>query len=367
MKIINTGSKYEIYPNDLRTFDELPVQTYKVRFNKFTGFFLEKTDDLELAEGKVYGPHSQKVDKIANSYDILDRSLGVILSGDKGIGKTMTVQLLSNKMISMGVPVIIVDANIPGITDYIDTIKQRAMIVFDEFEKKFPARSDDIVSQEDFLSLFDGMSNQKHLYVITVNDIENLNSYLINRPGRFHYHIRYNYPKRNEIIEYLTDNTTDVSEEEIEKVADFGFQVKLNYDMLRAIALELSFGIKFEEAIHDLNIMAIGQQRETPFVMALTTGEVLEGVTYLTKSKGTTKLEFRYYDDNTSDLRGNLTFRQDRVDRNITGFTVPSVAIVEGNLYTDDHEGESEDLIVETIESIKIESYETIDKYKLIV
>lgn len=47
MKIIKTGSTYQIYGEDLIVLDKLPAQTYKIGFSKFTGFFLEKQHDLE--------------------------------------------------------------------------------------------------------------------------------------------------------------------------------------------------------------------------------------------------------------------------------------------------------------------------------
>ena len=48
MKIIKTGSTYQIYGEDLIVLDKLPAQTYKIGFSKFTGFFLEKQHDLEI-------------------------------------------------------------------------------------------------------------------------------------------------------------------------------------------------------------------------------------------------------------------------------------------------------------------------------
>lgn len=41
MKIVNTGIKYQIYDDSLRTFDSLPAATYCVRFSKLSGFYLE--------------------------------------------------------------------------------------------------------------------------------------------------------------------------------------------------------------------------------------------------------------------------------------------------------------------------------------
>ena len=64
MKIIETGTTYKIYGEDLIVLDNLPAQTYRVGFGKFTGFYLEKQHELEVKEDKVYGDHNQKVDKV---------------------------------------------------------------------------------------------------------------------------------------------------------------------------------------------------------------------------------------------------------------------------------------------------------------
>lgn len=39
MKIIETGTTYKVYGEDLVVLDNLPAQTYKVGFGQFTGFF----------------------------------------------------------------------------------------------------------------------------------------------------------------------------------------------------------------------------------------------------------------------------------------------------------------------------------------
>jgi hypothetical protein len=109
------------------------------------------------------------------------------------------------------------------------------------------------------LSLFDGISQGKKLFVITCNSLHKLNDYLVNRPGRFHYHFRFDYPDREAIIEYLSDR--NIPREEIEKVISFSCKVQLNYDCLRAIAFELETGDKFEEAIGDLNILNIKEEK----------------------------------------------------------------------------------------------------------
>ena len=88
MKIVNTGIKYQIYDDSLRTFDSLPAATYCVRFSKLSGFYLESRPDLQVNE-TVYGPHESKVEKVMSSYKMFPRTLGVNLSGAQGLGKSM--------------------------------------------------------------------------------------------------------------------------------------------------------------------------------------------------------------------------------------------------------------------------------------
>lgn len=123
MKVINTGNRYEIYQDDLQTFDELPAQFYTVRFNKMSGFSLQKYSGLEIKEDKIYGVHMSKVNKVLNAFPTFERNLGVILSGPKGIGKSLFAKKLSIEANKLGYPVIIVRDYIPGIADFIESIE----------------------------------------------------------------------------------------------------------------------------------------------------------------------------------------------------------------------------------------------------
>ena len=71
--------------------------------------------------------------------------------------------------------------------------------------------------QSGLLSLFDGTSQGKKLFIITCNSLSKLNDYLVNRPGRFHYHFRFEYPSSEEIMEYLTDKLGSQYISEIQK------------------------------------------------------------------------------------------------------------------------------------------------------
>ena len=264
MKAINVGDNtYDIFDDTMQVYNELPAQSYVVRFSERRGFFLEKYNDMDIKEPKVYGVHEEKVNKVLNMFEKQDRNLGVILSGDKGIGKSLFAKMLANAAIQKGIPMIVVDRYVPGLASYIEDIEQEVMVLFDEFDKTFgevKSREGEASPQTNLLSLFDGLSAGKKLFVVTCNELRKLNEYLINRPGRFHYHFRFEYPSANEIRAYLEDKMEVEYYSEIDNVVSFANKISLNYDCLRAIATELNTGLTFSEAIKDLNIINTEQQ-----------------------------------------------------------------------------------------------------------
>ena len=149
MKAISTGNVYRIYDDTLKTYDKLPAQPYVVRFAMHTGFYLERYSDIEITEDKIYGVHPEKVLKVLDSFSRYNRSLGVILSGDKGIGKSLFAKLLAIEAMKKGLPLIIVDRHIGGIASYLESIEQEVMVLFDEFDKPHP------VFHSAFYQLFD--------------------------------------------------------------------------------------------------------------------------------------------------------------------------------------------------------------------
>lgn len=264
MKAISYGNTYEIHDDTLKTYDRLPAQTYIVRFNKMSGFYLEKYSDIAIKEEKIYGAHQEKVEKALKTFAGFDRNLGVILSGNKGIGKSLFAKLLAAEAIKRGLPLIVIDSFIPGIASYIESIDQEVVVLFDEFDKTFgniKTSENEADPQAGLLSLFDGIAQGKKLFVITCNELRHLNDYLINRPGRFHYHFRFDYPSDAEVRAYLEDKISTGYYDEITKVISFSKRVPLNYDCLRSIAYELNNGEAFETAIQDLNIINMSSEK----------------------------------------------------------------------------------------------------------
>lgn len=258
---IETGGHVRVYDDAVRTHQAFPLGTYRVGFSAKEGFSLVRIQDLAVGTERVYGDRDKKVSKIFRSYSLSERSLGVMLSGDKGIGKSLFLRMVAEAAREQGLPVVVVTEDNDGIVDFLDSLDE-CLIVFDEFEKIFPVERRDLAGahnrQNQFLSLFDGLSSVRRIYCLSVNDIADVSTYLVNRPGRFHYHFRFDYPGPDEVRQYLIDQAPGADPVEIENVALFSRRARLNYDHLRAIAFELQQPqTLFSEIVDDLNIKSI--------------------------------------------------------------------------------------------------------------
>lgn len=276
MKIVKIDDVLRIYGDGIEIHDKVPVGTYSIQFSKMQGFFLMEHNDLEIKE-KLYGHHEEKTEKIIRSFSVFNRNLGVILSGPKGIGKSIFARLLCKKGIEAGFPVILVDTYIPGIENFISEIQQECIVFFDEYDKTFGnigRRDGEQDAQERLLPLFDGIDNGKKLFVITCNKIDRLNEYIVNRPGRFHYHIRFDYPSSDEVREYLFDKVDPKYHGEIIHVCKFSARTPINYDCLRSISFELNMGLPFKEAIKDLNIINFNSNNKYRVTLKMNDGSV---------------------------------------------------------------------------------------------
>jgi hypothetical protein len=260
MNVINAGSKYQIYGEEIKAYQKLPVGTYLINFHPMQGFWLSARNDLVITEDKIYGTSPAKVNKVLKSYDASPKNFGVLLSGQKGIGKSLFVRLLAIEAIKRGLPVITVTYAYGGVADFISSIEQDCVIIFDEFEKIFTITEEEN-KQDSLLSLFDGMDGGHKLFLVTCNDLSRINQHMINRPGRFHYHFTMMPPTSTEVEEYMRDKLNPSYYDSINDIVNLASLVDMPYDYLQAIAFELNQGYSLKEAMSDLNITRTDNMR----------------------------------------------------------------------------------------------------------
>lgn len=255
MKVINFGDNtYRIFGDDLKVEGKLPVGTYDVLFSEMSGYSLVKRADFETTS-KVYGPHKELVNQMITRYEQFNSNFGVILGGRKGTGKTMTARLLSEAFKAKEIPTIIISKATPGLPDFIQSIEQEVFILFDEFEKVFPKGTSDTKDlQSQFLPVFDGLSNTKHFYMITINDYNKLNDYFLGRTGRFYYNITFDAIGKDEITEILTDKLDKSLKLDITRLSFILSIIDVNYDQLMSIIKELNLGSSIDYIFKYLNL-----------------------------------------------------------------------------------------------------------------
>jgi hypothetical protein len=264
MKVIQNDNVYRVLSGgSISMYDTLPIGTYIVKFEQMVGTFLEACKGYSIDE-KIYGNQPAKVDKILLTFGKQDRNLGVLLSGDKGMGKSIMMKLSAIEAQKLGYPVIIVNENVAGLVELIQKLDQPVVVLFDEYDKVF--REYDIegdeCSQNALLTLFDGtLSSAKKLFIMSCNDVYRVSEYMINQPGRIHYHIRFKPPTEEEIAEYCNDNIEDEYKSIMPKIQELSNRTALSYDMLRAICFEVNNlqETDLSEIVKDLNIKAFGQ------------------------------------------------------------------------------------------------------------
>lgn len=186
MKLIENGDVIRV-TNITATPERLEPGNYLMKVDN-NGFYLQRKEPFSIPS-KIYGDNSD-IDRWLKSYEMnSEKNLGIILSGMKGTGKTITCQLLCEKA---NRPVIIINEPFHG-SDFIDFITcplfHDSIVFVDEYEKIYQKYQDG-KNPHDFLQIMDGNYNTRLLFLLTVNEMD-INEYLMNRPGRVKYNKRF--------------------------------------------------------------------------------------------------------------------------------------------------------------------------------
>ena len=231
-----SGNSYMPFPKAALPpiLPQLPAGVYVIKAS-VTGLYLDMVDGFDLPP-KLYGDINSKAERIISTFHSRPTTTGVLLTGEKGSGKTQLARLTATKFVEAGFPVLLVNSPFTGdsFNQLLQSIHQPTLVLFDEFEKVYGA--DD---QPKMLTLLDGMFPSKKLFMFTCNEVSRIDSHMKNRPGRIFYLLDFNGLEEQFVREYCEDNL--LNKENMEKlVFAAGMFQPLNFDTLKAIVEEMN-------------------------------------------------------------------------------------------------------------------------------
>jgi hypothetical protein len=248
---LKSGNTFTVSSKEAMDLHEaLPVGNYVIKQNPMNKqFYLEQIDQFEI-KGKLYGDTTRHADRILNTFKDRDASTGVMLTGEKGSGKTLLTKQISINAASEQIPTIVINSPWCGdaFNSFMQNIDQPCVILFDEFEKVY-----DKDQQEAILTLLDGVYPSKKLFLLTCNDKWRVDQHMRNRPGRIFYMIDFRGLDVEFVREYCQDNL--LNKDHIQAVCNISTVFnQFNFDMLKAMVEDMNrYGETPQEVIKLLN------------------------------------------------------------------------------------------------------------------
>ena len=244
-KPITDGLEYDLEPGVVYTID-IDRYTDEITFSIAPDFIMPE---------KIYETtdSSNFVNKVLNYFNkSTDGTTGVMLSGLKGSGKTITAK---NIALKSNLPIILIDKSFrPSLLVKLfnKLANTPACILFDEVDKLGEDYDDDYL-----LRILDGANTAgKKLVLCTCNEADDINEYLKDRCSRIRYWKEFDELSPSLIQEILKDRLNDKTE--IGPVTDFIISnfACISFDNIVSFVDEINEypTTSFEELFADMNL-----------------------------------------------------------------------------------------------------------------
>lgn len=277
---IKSGSNY-IMRDAITSTQVWPLErgVYNLCFDQMTGIYLEYLKDEFDFNFNRYPIDEEFISHVLKRYPTMTKSMGILLNGEKGAGKSVIAKTLANKL---GLPIIIINSPVPGMIDFIAKLDFPCLFFMDEFEKNFAERDFDgeAAAGQSLLSVMDGVYTDgvPHVFLLTTNNTH-INENLLSRPGRILYLRKYTSLDPEIVNAYVDDNLKDPSKKD---------ELMRELSMLKEITIDITKAI-----IDEMNIMDISAH---------------EACKFLNIEKTTVFCSVIRYDDDTNEDGSPLTF-----------------------------------------------------------
>lgn len=267
-KFLQSNSIIQLEDNLPVVHDILPTSTYALKMDPTGKLYLEKIENFSMPE-KLFGNIAKTAEKVVRTYTDRTGVTGMLLTGEKGSGKTLLGKKVAlDLMADQDQPIIVVNIPISGDSFgiFLQKLGKPVTLFFDEFEKVY-AREE---YQNGLLTILDGVYPVKMLCILTSNDQTKMINPLIDRPGRVYYKIDYKGLEYAFIMEYAAEKLKN--QKHLAELGRLATMADLNFDQLQALIEEMNrYDESVKEAVQLLNI-SIGNGARSLGVVRLTSG-----------------------------------------------------------------------------------------------
>lgn len=228
--------------NTVGVIENIAPRVYTLSLDDKGNIFFDFGPDLFATPKVIMGETNRYKDHVLTAFnERVGESIGVIMTGLAGSGKSLLAEVLSNHCITeLKMPVLFIDKKLPAtfIKDCM-RITGPCVVYFDELGKLY-----DHEEQGKLLNLFSDSEFKDSLYIVCDNEKSTLHRFFFDRPGRFLFHIDYDGLSEELVREFIDANkVTGVLRDYILEYVRH-YRSKITFDILRTL---VKFSKKFKE------------------------------------------------------------------------------------------------------------------------